>query len=64
MSNNDYPILSRALDGFLVEKRSQGRSEDTIHDYLTNLNRFIQFVKDPPLDKITDLLLTDFCKSQ
>jgi integrase/recombinase XerD len=60
MSNNDYPVLSRALDGFLVEKRSQGRSEDTIHDYLTNLNRFIQFVKDLPLNRVTDRNLKEF----
>jgi len=55
-----YPNLSRAVEGFFIEKRGQGRSEDTLHEYATTLKRFVDFTGDPPLNKITSKTITDF----
>lgn len=55
-----FPTLSRAIEGFLVEKRGQGRSDDTLHDYTHNLKRFIGFIGDVPINQITSKHITEF----
>ena len=57
---SSYPHLSRMIEGFFIDKRGQGRSDDTLHEYHTTLKRFLEFTKDPPINEITSKTITDF----
>ncbi len=59
-SRRVYPNLSRAIEGFFIEKRGQGRSEDTLHEYNTTMKRFVEFTGDPPINSITAKTIIDF----
>lgn len=57
---DSFPTLSRAIEGFLIEKRGQGRSDYTLHDYTNNLKRFHKFIGDVPINQITSKHMTEF----
>lgn len=63
-----YPSLSRAVEGFILNISAAGRSENTIRNYQTALNRFTEFldniainhVKPENIDEYMAWLKTEF----
>lgn len=49
-----FPILSRAIEGYLISLAANGRSENTIRNYRQELIRLTNWLGDSPIDKITD----------
>jgi integrase/recombinase XerD len=47
------PILSRTIEGFLLHQSASGRSQNTIRNYRTELNRFQVFLKNCEIKTIT-----------
>lgn len=57
-----YPILSRAIEGFLLSKSSSGRSVNTIRNYKQELGRFADWLGDVPIDEISSRQLKEYMK--
>jgi site-specific recombinase XerD len=39
-----FPLLSKAFQGFLLDKSASGRSNNTIRNYKKDMARFIEWV--------------------
>jgi integrase/recombinase XerD len=48
-----YPSLSRAVEGFILNISAAGRSEHTIRNYRTALNRFVQHLDNVEINQVT-----------
>ena len=57
-----YPSLSRTIEGFLLSKSSSGRSPNTIRNYKQELNRFLDWLGDIPIDEISSIQLKEYMK--
>ena len=57
-----YPSLSRAVQGFILTKTASGLSHYTIRNYQTDLLRFTEWAKDPPIDAVTSRQMEAYFK--
>jgi integrase/recombinase XerD len=57
-----YPSLSVAIEGFLLSKAASGRSPYTLRNYKKELERFSEWVQDPPIDQITSKNLEEYMR--
>jgi integrase/recombinase XerD len=54
------PTLSVAVEGFILDKKIVGRSENTLNDYQITLNRFTEYLGNPHIDTITSEQIKNF----
>ena len=52
--------LTQALEGFRIDRISNGYSPATISSYQYNLKRLVRYLKDPELEKISHELVVAF----
>jgi integrase/recombinase XerD len=48
-----FPVLSAAIQGYLIGKSARGLSDNTLRNYKADLERFALWLGDPPIDTIT-----------
>jgi len=48
-----YPHLSQAIEGYLIHKAARRLSAFTLRNYRGDLERFTQWLHDPPIDTVT-----------
>jgi len=57
---NQYPNLSRVIEGFLLHKTASGLSPNTLRNYKNQLRRFQDWTKNPPINEISPRNLEEF----
>ena len=57
-----FPRLSTVTQGYLIAKAAKGLSDNTIRNYRNNLNRFVGWLDDPPIDAITSRQIEAYFK--
>jgi site-specific recombinase XerD len=57
-----YPIISKAVEGFLLNKAASGRSNNTIRNYTKELSRFAEWLNDDYINKVTTKRIEEYMK--
>ena len=57
---NQYPNLSRAIEGFLLHKTASGLSPNTLRNYKNQLRRLQDWTKNPTINEISPRNLEEF----
>lgn len=56
------PKLSKAVEGFLLSKSANGQSSYTIRNYRKEMERFVDWVGDIPIDKVNSEKIQNYLK--
>jgi site-specific recombinase XerD len=56
------PKLSKAVEGFLLSKSANGQSSYTIRNYRKEMERFVDWVGDIPIDKVNSEIIQNYLK--
>ncbi len=57
-----FPPLSTAVQGFLIARSARGLSGNTLRNYRTDLERFVTWLNDPPVDTVTSRQIERYFK--
>jgi len=58
-----FPNLSRVIEGFILHKSASGLSQNTIRNYKNQLKRFQEWTENAPIDDVEETLMMALKKS-